>query len=230
MKWKWDVDDTTIVEAKFGGLWKNFSKTVLTINGRDIPNSVRPHKKSEFAFELPNSQTATLSVTPRPTGVFDIDLRVDGRLMAPITMARTKCPSCKAAVKAYHLVCAQCGRELHTAENYEHEKRLQEAMNPLWVAAGVGCIYGVIMLLIAPWRVAIVDLVLAAVLAGVALSGKRVPHAAFVVATALYVLGIIAGTIIGLTPSRLNVILRIVLLGYLIKGTKGAWAVRSPNA
>lgn len=80
-----------------------------------------------------------------------------------------------------------------------------------------------------PWGVLIVNIVLAAVMAGLAMWGKRAPLAAVLVATATYVVVLVANAIIDPTTIGQGIIMKIIIIALLVKGIKAALALRTAN-
>lgn len=82
----------------------------------------------------------------------------------------------------------------------------------------------------APWGVLITNLVLAAVMAGLALWGKRSPLPALLVATAVYAVVQVAAA--SMDPSTLagGIIVKIAVVIFLVRGIKSALALRGMEA
>lgn len=78
MKIRWEVKDRTSVHAKIGGR----TKSVLTVNGRTIPNKLSSRTKKAFEFALDDGRKAVISVTPQFGTRAVVELRVDGCMMA----------------------------------------------------------------------------------------------------------------------------------------------------
>jgi len=81
-----------------------------------------------------------------------------------------------------------------------------------------------------PWGVLFVNLVLAAVMAILALWGRRAPLAALLVATATYAVVIVTNAIVDPRTIAQGIFLKIVVVALLIRGIKAALALRVSNA
>jgi hypothetical protein len=81
-----------------------------------------------------------------------------------------------------------------------------------------------------PWGVLIVNLVLAAIMVGLALWAKVKPLAAVLVATATYIVVIVYGGIVDPASLAQGWIIKLIIIGFLIKGIKAALALRSARA
>jgi hypothetical protein len=81
-----------------------------------------------------------------------------------------------------------------------------------------------------PWGVLITNAVLAAVMAALALWGKRSPLPAVVVATATYAVVIVVNAIVDAKTIGQGIILKVVVIGLFVKGIKAALALRAANA
>jgi hypothetical protein len=78
-----------------------------------------------------------------------------------------------------------------------------------------------------PWSVLIVNLVLAAVMVGLAIWGRRAPLAAVLVATATYAVVIVANAIMDPMTIGQGIYMKIIIIAILVKGIKSALALRS---
>jgi hypothetical protein len=141
---QWDVDEATVIKAKMGA----FGKSVLTVRGTEIPNELKLRKKMRFWFDLPDGRPAEILVSPRFGGAADIELRVDGQLMAPTEKQPVKCDACGAVVRPNDRFCEACGHPTPPAENYLHRKRLKEASGAIWMMAVLFAIFGVVFFFI----------------------------------------------------------------------------------
>lgn len=81
-----------------------------------------------------------------------------------------------------------------------------------------------------PWGVLITNLVLAAVMLGLAIWGRRAPLPAILVATATYAVVIVTNTIVDPTTIGQGIIMKIIIIAFLAKGIKAALALRRPDA
>ena len=81
-----------------------------------------------------------------------------------------------------------------------------------------------------PWGVLIVNLILAAIMVGLALWAKRKPLAAVLVATATYIVVIVYGGIVDPATLAQGWIIKLIIIAFLIKGIKAALALRSARA
>jgi len=80
------------------------------------------------------------------------------------------------------------------------------------------------------WSVLIVNLILAAIMVGLAIWGKRAPLAAILVATAVYVVVIATSAVIDPTTIAQGIIVKILIIAVLVRGIRGALAMRPANA
>ncbi len=81
-----------------------------------------------------------------------------------------------------------------------------------------------------PWGVLITNGVLAIAMAGLAIWGKRSPLPAVVVASATYAVVIVVNAIQDPTTIAQGVILKIIIIGFFVKGIKAALALRATDA
>ncbi len=81
-----------------------------------------------------------------------------------------------------------------------------------------------------PKSVLAVNLVLAAIMAGLAWWGRRAPLAAVLIATATYAVVIVANAIQDPATLGQGVIVKIIIIMFLVKGIKAALALRASNA
>ena len=80
------------------------------------------------------------------------------------------------------------------------------------------------------WSVLIVNLILAAVMAGLFIWGKRAPLAAVLVDTATYLVVIVTNAIIDPKTIGQGIFLKIIIVALLVKGIRSALALRTENA
>ena len=140
MKFHWDVDDTTVVDLKFGG----FGKNRLNVNGTEFPLKLGQMKKNAFAFELTGPRRAVVTATPNYLLPPDVELRVDGQLIAP-TKKPIKCKSCGAPVNPNDRFCASCGAVQPSPEERARTERVAQATGTMWGLCVLFLIAGVIM-------------------------------------------------------------------------------------
>jgi hypothetical protein len=145
VKRKWDVDDATVVELEIGG----FGKSVVTVNGAEIPSELSARKKGELQFELSGGRHAVLSIKPQFGSSPLILLRIGGQLMIATEKAPVKCGACGAVVKPNDRFCEACGHAMPPAEHYVHRKYVQDATQAIWMLAGLFVLSGVIMFFVA---------------------------------------------------------------------------------
>lgn len=81
-----------------------------------------------------------------------------------------------------------------------------------------------------PWGVLIVNLIIAAVMAALALWARRSPLPAVIVATATYVVVVVANAMVDPATIGQGWIVKIIIITFLIKGIKAALALRTANA
>ena len=80
------------------------------------------------------------------------------------------------------------------------------------------------------WSVLVVNLVLAAVMAGLVIWGRRAPLSAVLVATATYAVVLVGNAIMDPATIGQGLILKIVVIAILAKGIKAALALRLAHA
>lgn len=81
-----------------------------------------------------------------------------------------------------------------------------------------------------PWGVLIVNLILAAVMAGLSLWARRAALPAVLIATATYAVVIVLNAISDPATIGQGVIVKIIVIAFLAKGIKAAFALRAANA
>jgi hypothetical protein len=81
-----------------------------------------------------------------------------------------------------------------------------------------------------PWGVLIVNLIVSAIMIGLALWSKRSPLPAVMVAAATYIVVVVVGAISDPATITQGWIVKIIIIAYLFKGIKAALALRSANA
>lgn len=81
-----------------------------------------------------------------------------------------------------------------------------------------------------PWGVLIVNLIIAAVMAALSLWARRSPLPAVIVATATYVVVVVANAMVDPATIGQGWIVKFIIITFLIKGIKAALALRTANA
>ena len=265
MKAKWEVDETTVVEARFD----SFGKQLVTVNGKEVVNQRSTRRSDDLPFALPDGRAGTIRLDPQFIGKPNIDLRVDGRLFAESGKHPIKCAACGANAKPYDRFCNGCGNSLPSAEQRMHERQVKNATGAMRTLAWLFAVAGLLMFFLArsqtskalaklagmddaatipiegvtytvaqlrnqlrwePWGVLITNAVLAAVMAGLTLWGKRSPLPAVVVATATYAVVIVVNAIADPKTIGQGIILKVIIIGFFVKGIKAALALRAANA
>jgi hypothetical protein len=82
----------------------------------------------------------------------------------------------------------------------------------------------------APWGILIVNLILAAVMGALSLWARRSPLPAVIIATATYIVVVVANGVMDPSTIAQGWIMKIIIIGFLIKGIKAALALRTANA
>ncbi|MGD0843664.1 MAG: zinc ribbon domain-containing protein [Geobacteraceae bacterium] len=81
-----------------------------------------------------------------------------------------------------------------------------------------------------PWGILIQNLILAAIMAGLAFWGKRSPLAAVLIATAIYAVVIVTNAIINPESIGQGLYVKIIIIVFLTRGIKSALALRTADA
>jgi hypothetical protein len=81
-----------------------------------------------------------------------------------------------------------------------------------------------------PWSVLIVNLIVAAIMVGLAIWAKRSPLPAVLIATATYIVVIVGSAIVDPATLAQGWIVKIIIIAFLIKGIKAALALRTARA
>lgn len=81
-----------------------------------------------------------------------------------------------------------------------------------------------------PWGVLIVNLILAAIMLGLSLWGRRSPLPAVLIATATYAVVLVAGAINDPATIGQGLLMKIIIIAFLVKGIKSALALRTASA
>src|SRR5208283_5791202 len=80
-----------------------------------------------------------------------------------------------------------------------------------------------------PWSALIVNGILAAVMAGLAVWGKRNPLTAVLIATATYVVVIATNAILNPLSIGHGIYIKMMMIAFLVRGIKGAMVLRTAN-
>jgi len=145
MKRKWEVDDSTTVEARYGG----FGRKVVSVNGEQVHSSRSLRTKSDIAFTLPDGRPAEITVRPQFVGYPLVNLKVAGRLMIESGKKPLKCGACGADAKPYDRFCGACGQAMPSGEQHLQQKQVREAGNAIKLLAGMFLVFGTIMFFLA---------------------------------------------------------------------------------
>jgi hypothetical protein len=264
MKFKWEIDDATTIEARFG----SFGKEVVTVNDKEVVSRRSMRMKGDLAFALPDGRAGTIAVASRYLGKPNVDLRVDGRLFAASGKHPIKCQACGASARPYDRFCNDCGKPLPTPEQRGQERQVKDATGAIRALAWLFAIFGLIMFFVLrsqssdalgkiagmdgaatipiegvtytvaqlrdqlrwePWSVLVTNALLAVVMAGLALWGRRSPLPAVIVATATYAVVIVINAIVDPKTIAQGIIVKIIIIGLFVKGIKAALALRAAN-
>lgn len=145
MKRKWELDEATAVEARLGA----FGKTVVAVNGSELPSSRSLRGKHDIGFALPDGRQAEISVRPQFVGRPVVNLKLAGRMMVATEKKPLKCSACGAAAKPYDRFCGACGQPMPTGEEHFHRHQVGAATNAIKLLAGMFLVFGTIMFFIA---------------------------------------------------------------------------------
>jgi hypothetical protein len=148
VKYKWELDAATVVDAKFGG----FGKELVSINGETVVDQRSMKRRQALSFALPDGRTGTITVEPRAFSKPDVYLHVAGRLVSENGKRPFKCGACNAVVRSYDQFCDGCGKALPTAEQRSHERRVNDATGAMRALAWIFLIFGVVMFFIARFQ------------------------------------------------------------------------------
>jgi predicted nucleic acid-binding Zn ribbon protein len=80
-----------------------------------------------------------------------------------------------------------------------------------------------------PWSALIVNLILAAIMAGLALWGRRAPLPAVLIAAATYAVVIVLNAIIEPMSLAQGILMKVLIIVFLVRGIKAALALRAAN-
>jgi hypothetical protein len=141
MKFKWEIDDATVIEARFG----YFGKKVVTVNDKEVTSRRSMRMKGDLPFALPDGRAGTIAVTPQFLRRPNVDLRVDGQLFAASGKHPVKCQTCGSIAKPYDRFCNDCGKPLPTPEQRAQQRQVNEATRAMRMLACLFAIFGLIM-------------------------------------------------------------------------------------
>jgi hypothetical protein len=264
---KWNVDDSTEIEARSGF----FGKTVLAVNGQPLQGELTTRKKNQLEFRLPDGRHASMAIKPRIGTTPEFSLSVGGQLMIETSKQAIKCDACGVIVKPNDRFCGSCGHELPSAETYTHRDNVKKATGAIKLLAVLFVVSGLLMFYLSHrqaetaltnlagmdaaaqypkpfgghtytvgelrkqivWEsrsILIVNFILAAVMAGLAVWGRRSPLPAILVATATYVVVIATNALLSPATIGQGIYLKIIVIVLLARGIKAALALRSADA
>ena len=231
MNLTWEVDAATVVEARIGGL----GKQEVIVNGQVLVRRRSLRAKSNLEFALPDGRQVRIAIAPR-TGMVQpsVELRVADQLFAPNGKEPFKCASCGAASRPYDRFCDGCGKALPSAEERQrqHQHRLQvgESNGAIRGLAWLFAIFGAISFFLNLWGALITNLILAAVMVGLAQWGKRAPFPAMIVATATYAVVVVSNAMLDPKSIGQGIFMKILIVGLLVRGVRSALALRAADA
>ena len=264
---KWNVDDATVVAARVGG----FGRTVVTVNGRELPGSISARKKGELRFALADGRQARFSVQPQFASRPELWLRVDDQLMVETGQTVITCDACGTTVKPNERFCGHCGHAMPTAETYMHRRNVKKAAGAITTLAVLFLLSGLVLFFTGQARAQIAlgklqgmaasatyptlvngkhytvaelrgritweprgmllaNLVLAAVMAGLAFWSRRSPLPAVLIAAATYAVVVVTNALAAPQTLAQGLFLKIVVVALLTRGIKAALALRAANA
>ena len=148
MKYKWEVDDATVVEARFGA----FGKQLVSVNGRNVAQRRTLMTKGALPFVLIDGRAAMIAVGSSLTGRPNVDLRVEGRLYAPNAKGGVQCSACGASAKPYDQFCGGCGKSLPSAEQRIHQRQVKDATGAMRALAWLFLATGLAMFFLLRWQ------------------------------------------------------------------------------
>jgi hypothetical protein len=263
----WEIDEHTSVVAQYG----TFRKKAISVNGAEIIGKFTIRKKREYTFPLPSDRNAVLSVAPKFVGQPDIELRVNGELVAELGRYAIKCKACGTTANSYDRFCAKCGNVLPTAEERANKGVVAEATKTISVLSGLFLVFGIVTYFLTksqlapalaklqaldpesmypvpvngatykvaeliqqlnwePWGALVVNVILAVIMAILALWSRRASLPAILVATATYAVVLVANAILEPASIAQGIIMKIIIIGYLLRGVKAALVLRAANA
>jgi len=85
-------------------------------------------------------------------------------------------------------------------------------------------------ILFEPWGALLVNMILAAIMGGLAFWGKRAPLPAVLVATATYLVVIVGNAILEPATIGQGIYVKIIIIAFLVRGIKAALALHAENA
>ena len=145
MNRKWELDESTAVEARLGA----FGKTVVSVNGSEAHRSRSMKGNRDVGFALPDGRQVGISVRPQFAGHPLVSLKLDGRLMVESGKKPIKCRACGAEAKPYDQFCGACGQAMPSGEEHLHRKQVGAATNAIKLLAGMFLVFGTLMFYIA---------------------------------------------------------------------------------
>lgn len=136
---QWRVDDNNLVTLNISA----WGKRAVQLNEKEVQ---RWRGKQGPLFSLSDGRGAQVKIVPAFAGRPDVELRVGGQLVRPMTKGLSpSCPKCKARIKGLDEFCASCGAELPPAEIHGGESRVKEATGMITALAVLFVISGVVM-------------------------------------------------------------------------------------
>lgn len=141
-KWKWDVDDTTVVELKCS----MFGKETILVNNQEILSKRNLIKfTSEEKFLLSGSREAIVLIQTKGSRP-DATLHVDGKFyLAANPKFKKICEGCKSEGKMNDTFCRSCGTEFPKAEVIEKQMKVKEATKTIQTLAVMFSLFGIIL-------------------------------------------------------------------------------------
>ncbi|WP_121811839.1 zinc ribbon domain-containing protein [Mucilaginibacter kameinonensis] len=165
----------------------------------------------------------------------------------PVAVQLTeKCAHCNADSKAEDTFCTQCGyplkgteaeqnkfiseRQVEEIDMFTYNKTLRQASNTLYYLAGVFIFAGLIYFFIHKDEVDVVsvvitNIIMAAIFLVLGAYSKRKPLACLISGLSLYVIVQVLNAIIEPISIAQGIIIKIVIIGYMIKGIKSAMEI-----
>lgn len=165
----------------------------------------------------------------------------------PATVQLTeKCAHCNADSKAEDTFCTQCGyplkgteaeqnkfiseRQVEEIDMFTYNKTLRQASNTLYYLAGVFIFGGLVYFFMHKddadvVSVVITNIIMAAIFLVLGSYSKRKPLACLISGLSLYVIVQVLNAIIEPISIARGIIIKIVIIGYMIKGIKSAMEI-----
>ena len=163
---------------------------------------------------------------------------------AEVTISELHCDACSAIIKEEDFFCQNCGfpikapgeerdafindRNFHAFELTEMQKKIKNASTSIFVISGFTAAAAVVIYFMTPetqnpLALMIINLVVAGIFLGLGFWCKKQPVAAIISALCLYIIL----WLIAIIDNPLNIvsgiIIKILIIGYLIKGLKSAF-------